>query len=244
MVEKIVFILVVFLSNIIQCITGFAGTVLAMPVSIILVGYTTAKPILNILGVAASVGVVADNYKSVNKKEFFKIISIMLIGIFIGFYLTDYFINSQEFLYKVLGVIVIFFALINTFKFIKGESSQKELPNWISIILLIVSGLVHGMFVCGGPLLVSYASIKLKDTDEFRGTLSAVWIVLNSIIAFYDYRAGYFNSQNIILTVIGLATLLGAINIGNKIAKKISKKTFLVITYVLMLISGVSLLIK
>ena len=50
MVRNILFFVVVFLTNIIQCVTGFAGTVLAMPFSVLLVGYDTARPILNALG--------------------------------------------------------------------------------------------------------------------------------------------------------------------------------------------------
>ncbi len=50
MAKKILFLLVVFFTNIIQGITGFAGTMLAMPPSVMLVGFDTAKPILNALG--------------------------------------------------------------------------------------------------------------------------------------------------------------------------------------------------
>lgn len=49
------FFLIIFLTNIIQGITGFAGTILAMPPSLMLVGYNTAKPILNVLGLLSGV---------------------------------------------------------------------------------------------------------------------------------------------------------------------------------------------
>ena len=55
--QGILFLVVVFLSNVIQCVTGFAGTVLAMPFSVILIGDSAAKAILNVLGAAASIGV-------------------------------------------------------------------------------------------------------------------------------------------------------------------------------------------
>ena len=54
--KDILFLLVVFVSNVIQSITGFAGTVLAMPFSIMLEGYSVAKPILNVLGIVVSIG--------------------------------------------------------------------------------------------------------------------------------------------------------------------------------------------
>ncbi len=58
MLQKILFFIVILISNIVQCITGFAGTVLAMPFSILLVGYDVAKPILNIVAIAVSVIIV------------------------------------------------------------------------------------------------------------------------------------------------------------------------------------------
>ena len=72
MAKKILFLLVVFFTNIIQGITGFAGTMLAMPPSVMLVGFDTAKPILNALGLLSGIYIVAANRKSVNKKEFLK----------------------------------------------------------------------------------------------------------------------------------------------------------------------------
>ena len=49
--NTVLFYIIIFLTNVIQGITGFAGTILAMPPSLILVGYDVAKPILNVLGI-------------------------------------------------------------------------------------------------------------------------------------------------------------------------------------------------
>ena len=243
MISKIVFEIIVFLSNVIQCITGFAGTVLAMPFSVMLVGYETAKPILNILGIAASIGVLAAERKSVNKKELLKIIAVMFVGIIAGMYIVSFFTGNPSVLYKILGAIVIIFALVNGIKFLMKKES-RELNGVFSCLILIAAGVVHGMFVCGGPLLVTYASMRLKDTKEFRATLSAVWIVLNTVILFGDVRGGYFDGEVLTLTAVSLVVLIGAVLLGNLISKKLSKNVFLSLTYILMLISGASLMVK
>ncbi len=243
MVKNILFLLVVFLTNIIQCITGFAGTVLAMPFSVMLVGYDVAKPVLNLLGLAASVYVVATCFKHINKKELGKMTGIMLVGMAAGIWLKRFFTGNPSLLYKTLGVIVIAFALMNAVKFFRNKD-DKELPEPVSVILLILSGVVHGMFVCGGPLLVTYASGKMRDKDEFRGTLSAVWILLNGILFAADIYEGYFIPSTVRLTAISVVILAGALVIGSFISKKMSRKVFLILTYILMLISGASLLIK
>lgn len=242
-VKSILFLLTVFLANIIQCITGFAGTVLAMPPSIMLVGYETAKPILNVLGIVASLGVVGTNFKSINKKEFIKITLVMLVGIVCGIFISDNFSLYADILYKALGVTVIVFAIMNWVKAF-GKKQDENKSSFALTVLLILSGLIHGIFVCGGPLLVTYASSKLKDTNEFRATLSAVWIVLNGIIFVFDINNGYFIAPTVKLLLISIAVLTVTIVLGNIICRKLSKNSFLIITYILMIISGISLLVK
>ena len=247
--KDILFLIVVFISNIIQSITGFAGTVLAMPFSIMLIGYNTAKPILNVLSIVISLGVIGTNHKYLNKKEFFKIIGIMMVGMVGGYFITRQFHVSAGLLYKLLGVIVIVFMLIGVFnsyseKYRKKKKETNAKTDILAYIVLVAAGVVHGMFVCGGPLLVVYASEKMKGREEFRVTVSAVWAVLNTIILFSDIRAGYFNPKLLVLTGICVALLFGALWVGNIIFRHINKKWFMIITYVLMGISGLSLLLK
>ena len=248
-IKNILFFIVVFISNVIQCITGFAGTVLAMPFSIILVGFDTAKTILNILGLVASVGVLLMNRKSFNKKEFLRITGIMIIGMVIGFAVVKSFTVRAGILYKILGVTVLAFTVmgcVNAFKKKTAENRivREKKPSLFSYCVLTASGIVHGMFVCGGPLLIVYAGERLKDKDEFRATVSAVWIVLNSINLLTDIKNGNFNTEIMPLLIISIIILFAAVIVGNKIAEKMNKKTFMIITYILMGISALSLIVK
>ena len=237
------FLVVVFLSNIIQCVTGFAGTVLAMPFSVMLVGLDTARPILNVMGIAASVGVIAKYHKSIDKKEFFTILGVTLPGMLAGAFLKNRLVDYGSLLFKLLGALVILFALMNLAAFLlKKDFAEKSRA--LGYAFLIAGGVTHGLFVCGGPLIVSYASVKLKDNNAFRATLSAVWIVLNTILMVTDAATGSFNKDILLLTAVCLAVLVGAILLGNRIASKMSRKAFLLLTYALMVISGVSLLVK
>lgn len=214
-----------------------------MPFSVMTVGYEVAKPILNVLGIAASVYIVIKDYRSVNKKEFLKIIAVMAVGITAGFFLKNLIGTEGTLLYRILGVIVILFAIINAYRFYTKKEDSK-LPKSVSLGILAASGIVHGMFVCGGPLLVTYLGGIIKDKTEFRATVSAVWIVLNSLIMITDITEGYFDLHLIYMLLISLAVLAAAMAVGNLIYKKMSKSVFLQLTYLLMLISGVSLLLK
>lgn len=244
MTKKIFFLIIVFLTNIIQGITGFAGTMLAMPPSVMLVGFDTAKPILNALGLLSGIYIVAANRKNVNKKEFLKIVAVMSVGMIAGFALRRVLSGRERVLYILLGAVVIFTALSGIYKSFLRKGGEHGHGKAMSALLLTAAGVTHGMFVCGGPLLVSYMTGKVSDKQEFRATLSACWIVLNGIILADDIRTGLWSRELILLFCISAVILFAAMFIGSLLCKKMSRGLFMKITYVLLIVSGALLFIK
>lgn len=234
--KEFVFLIVLFFANVIQAITGFAGTVLAMPPSIFLLGMNDAKVVLNIMALISGFLIAVSGFKKIQWKELLKMIVFMLAGMAGGVAICT-FVESNSLLLRIYGIIIVLIALKNIF--IKKE---LDLPKWALIIVLLLAGIVHGMFVSGGALLVIYAVQVIKDKEEFRATVAPVWVVLNSILMVTQITQGQFNSGNIRLIIVSIIPLLAATWLGTKIARKVSQKMFLYITYVLLLISGCSLI--
>lgn len=236
-VKDILFLIIVFLTNIIQGITGFAGTVLAMPAGIFLQGIDTAKFVLNILGILASIYIVAISYKEIAWKEFFKIILFMMIGLGIGIYLFS--ILELAFLLKIYSIFIILIAA-------KGMLIKKEykLQEIVLVGIIILSGVIHGMFVSGGPLIMIYIMKKIKEKTAFRATIASIWIVLNTILAFSHYSQSLFTPDNLKVLGLSIIPLVGGMVVGNKLHHKMNQESFLKLSYVLLLISGIALLFK
>ena len=236
MINDWLFLLIIFLTNIVQGITGFAGTVLAMPPGILLQGIDVSKSILNVLGLLASIWIVIISYKFLNKKEFIKIMLLMFIGLVIGDYI--YSIIPTPILLKVYAIFIILIA-------IKGLVIRKEknINEWILILILIFAGIIHGMFVSGGPLLIIYATKKFKEKSEFRSTVSSVWIILNSYLVYIHYSLGLFTFETSYKLLLSLIPFTFGMIIGNIFHKKMSQQFFLILTYILLIISGIILLI-
>lgn len=233
--NEILFLIIVFLTNIIQVITGFAGTMLAMPVSMLLIGVDEAKAILNILGLLASIWIVTKNFRYINKKEFLKITGIMLVGIFIGIKIFD--ILRTDSLLQIYAIVIIAIALKSMFVI-----QKFKLPEVVMLLIIVLAGIIHGMFISGGSLLVIYAAKKFDNKSEFRATLSAVWVVLNLYLILIHINQGLMNTEVFTLTLYSVLPLIGGIVLGNMIHKKLDQQTFLNITYVLLLVSGFLLL--
>lgn len=272
MAKELLFFLVILVSNIIQGITGFAGTLLAMPFSLKLVGYDTAVPVLNALGIVSGVYVLIGNYKSVDWKEMRRVVVVMGISILAGLGIKQAFAGNMQILYYVLGVIILVIsgkgfynlfwlepALASENEYaaeVRGRVSRNrnfhEMPHnrYISrrrvalFLILILAGLVHGIFVCGGPILIAYLAKRVRSAAAFRATISTVWIFLNGIIFLSQLLQGMWSVPLVKTQIIAIPFLLGGMVIGGILYKHISQRAFMILTYVLLTVSGVTLFFK
>lgn len=233
---NIIFLLVLFSANVIQAITGFAGTVLAMPPSILLIGMEEAKVVLNAMAWISGLLIAVQNYKYINFKELFKMIILMFVGMVIG--MKIYATLPVSGLLVFYGILVMAIGLNNLI-----NKKKFNLNQGVLIGVLLVAGMIHGMFVSGGALLVIYATAVLKDKNEFRATIAPIWVVLNTVMMMEYAYHDRVTSHSLYLIGISILPLFLAIWIGNKLQKKVSQKTFLKLTYILLILSGLSIII-
>lgn len=233
----IIFFIVLFVANVIQAITGFAGTLLAMPVSMLLLGVNKAKVILNIMGFLSCLCIALKERKYIRYSILGKIILFMGIGMAVGVLLFENI--SLDFLLLLYGILIIAIACKNIFG---SRKKKKVVKKSLMTVSLLAAGVIHGMFVSGGALLVIYATSVLKEKKTFRATIAAVWVILNGGLMVSDYIHNCITGEVIKIIVLGIVPLFVAIAIGNKIHDQINQKIFLTITYILLLISGLSII--
>lgn len=250
--NQILFYIVILLTNIIHGITGFAGTILAMPPSLMLVGYDIAKPILNVLAIFSGVYVFVGNYKKIAWKELAKIVVVMALGIFGAVFIKGLFVGKEHLLYKLLGLLVIGLSVQGFYKLVHKPDAKTEPPaeeqeskgNVGTYALLVLAGIIHGLFVSGGPLLTGYMTRRIKDKTVFRATISTVWVFLNTLVFLEDVQAGLWVPSTVKMLAISVPFLLAGMFIGSKLVARMSQLVFMKLTYILLFISGLSLLVK
>lgn len=236
MLNELLFQIVLFLSNTMQTITGFAGTMLAMPFSIRLVGVEQAKAVLNIFTMMACSVIAVQNRKHVNWRVLARMVGGMAVGMAAGVWLFER---------LPLAILLRFYAVLVILVAVKKMFWKKEivLPKAAMVLVLAAAGIIHGMFLSGGALLVIYAVSVLKDKNEFRATMAPVWVILNALLIVSHYRAGYYTAECVKSIGMSIVPLVLSIIAGNFLYRKINQQQFLKITYVLLIISGASLLV-
>lgn len=235
--KDVLFVCVLFVANVIQSITGFAGTVLAMPPSMLLLGMEDAKVILNAMALLSGLMIAGMSFQHINRRELLKICALMAVGMAAGVQICQV-VASEQVLLTVYGVLIILVAGKNLL-----WHRQRELPRGVQMGILVLAGVIHGMFVSGGALLVVYATQVLKDKESFRATLAPVWVVLNSILLLTQVQQGDLTGGNVRLILISVIPLLAATWLGKKLVKLVPQTVFLRLTYGLLLISGLSLVV-
>jgi uncharacterized membrane protein YfcA len=156
-------------------------------------------------------------------------------------------LNDAGVLYLLLGIIVLAISikgLLGLYLEYTGRSLSFNRNGAFQNLVLVISGIVHGMYVCGGPFLIAYLAQRIDRKEEFRATISTVWIFLNGIIFVSQIVNGMWNSNNLRIQFISIPPLIIGMFIGSVLSKRMSQRFFMVLTYVLLFVAGASLFFK
>ena len=225
------FLAAFFFAYTVQAITGFAGNIFAMPVGTHMLGLGSSVAVLNAMGFFACGLVAVTNRRSINWREVARMVLGMLPFLLVGIWLDT--VLPLQVLLRVYGVVIMLVGLRSLL-----SKRQRFLPKWALAVVIALAGLVQGMFVSGGALLVIYAVQRLRDKQEFRVTLSAVWSILNLLYAVIAAVQGHFTGDVLFAVALCVPLAVLATALGNRLQKKISQERFLKLVYVLLLAVG------
>lgn len=235
---------VVLITHALEAITGFGCTVIAVPFVTALLGMKQGIMIVTILAWLLALYIIATNFKYIQFKKTLLILALMIPTLPVGMYIFRY--VDPVLFKKGLAVFIIFVSILNLYKLLKSkeqETTKKELnkkDKTTSVIALLVGGIVHGAISSGGPLVVIYATKALKDKKEFRATLCSVWFTLNTIIiGSYFFNNPGFSFTTFTNTLTQLPFLLCGIIVGEIVHNKVNARTFSIIVFALLLLTGI-----
>ncbi len=247
-IKDLIVFIILFGANLLQAITGFAGTLISMPPTIKLIGVGEAKALLNAIAQISSLMIVCTGFKHINWKEFTRMFICMIIGMAAGIKIFEIFpLHQLLILYGIMIIAIaikkLLFSRTNTDKASYNSKTSSEhgstsISKLFMLIILLTAGIIHGMFVSGGALLVVYAAAVLKDKEEFRATIAMIWLTTGCYMTGTQIMLGNFNTHVIMLLIVGIVPVFAGTLIGTKLVKKIPQEIFMKLTYILLLLSG------
>ena len=242
--------LVIFCSHLLEGITGFGCTVIALPFLSAVINIKTAVPIFCITGWLMAFYIVIRSYKHIQWKEFLFIALHAAVGMPLGMLLFDRL--PAEGLCIILALFMISVGGRGAKKTINEnkhpDPAAAPVPvkkNLFMRLILLGCGIIQGSLGSGGPLAVIYTTQALQDKTQFRATLSMLWLVMNTWrLIDWTCRGSVWNHEIGKYTLIALPFAILGILTGDCLHHKVNVFVFRLCVYAVLTISGVLMLIK
>lgn len=235
-------LIIIFLSSIIQGITGFGFALLAVPLLTIFIlpgesqplfTVEQAIPILICYGLLTSLFIILKSHRHIKLKEIWVMILFGIIGIPIGYFILE--AVDPDLLKLIAGFIIIIAAIV----LMKGYVIKLKSYSLTSMIAGFLSGLLNGSLSMSGPPIVLFLSNQNVEKEYFRANITVYGIITNIIaIAIFAFN----RKMNLhVLAYAGILTpalIIGVLS-GIIISVKVNEKLFKKLTLLLLIATGV-----
>ncbi len=234
----LLFIFLALIAEILGTVGGFGSSVFFIPIAAFFLDFHSVLGITALFHVSSNLTKIAMFRKGFDKKLVFYLGIPAIIFVLIGAYLSKFIISEKLEIW--LAIFLIITSLIFLiFKTISIVPSRKN-----SIIGGVVSGGIAGLVGTGGAIRgLTLTSFKLKP-EIFIATSAIIDLGVDSGRGIVYWFNGYVHSHDLyIIPFLVIASIFGTY-IGKKLLTKISEAKFRTIVLVLILITGISTIVK
>ena len=221
-------------------LAGFGSTVLILSIASLFMPVPELLSPIIVLNVATIIGLVV-----VHRREFdFPLVKAIVFPRFllmfpVGFAL--YQALKPDFLRLLLALIVIAISLHSLYL---ARFRPQVTRGPASVFWLYLAGLVHGLFVTGGPFLVYYTSRLNLTKEKFRINLLFIWLALDFVLLIGYAAFGQVSVSQLLLAAKLLPAALIGLVIGDFFQHRIPQSKFLLFIDGLLLLLGGLLLTR
>lgn len=232
---------VILLTHFIGAITAYGSTLMALPLLVwVLNDLPTTVFTLLVIGTVQAVQIFAYTRYEVDYAQWRRFLLYTGGALPIGFLAAG--VLPQRILLTSLALVLVMSGLS---RLQSGRGGQEKTPpSWLLNVLLVVGGIIHGVFASGGATLVVVGQYALPVKQTFRATLSLVWIVLNGVMIIAVLGRGQIGAEAGVLLLLGLPLVFLANIGGERVARRLPQQQFARLVAVLLVLAGIVLLAR
>ncbi len=237
--ELLIFGSVVFFSSaLLQGLSGFGFSILAIPLISFIMPPQTSVPILLIYSIIINIVVLSSSRKSVNLKKIWLLLAGAMLAVPLG---TRLLIILPEFVIRVfIGILILIFGILLLIGFrIKFTRSRV-----IMLPIGFISGILGACISISGPPIIIYFANQQTEKQEFRGNLAIYFFLLNLITVPVFFLNGLLTEQVVKFSLLYSPALLLGVVAGSLLSHKIKDNHFRQITLYLLIIMGITTLLS
>ncbi len=232
------FSVIAFIASIayaIESIFGFGGTIIFLGISGLFYDFNSLLKLAMIVALASGLAVLIQSYKHLSWKHLMQILIYTIPGAIFGTYLITFF--SSDLLIKFFALILIIYGCFNLF------FPNLIIPNYLKRGLLILGGIIQGIYTIGGPFVLMGYKDNFSSKQELRSTMAGYFFTINSIRAIFFMMLGE-SYVDIIFSYYPIAILvMVSVWLGYFIHKKIPEILFRKLIIIAITLIGVLILL-
>lgn len=224
-----------------EAVAGFGGTVLALALGGQLVPIEQLLPALLPVNLILSAVLVARHSDAVDWRLLLRrVLPAVALGMPAGLVMYRYAGPALE---PMFAGVVIGLAGLEAGR-LAARREVRTLSPVLGTGLLVISGVVHGAYGTGGPLLVFVAGNDVVDKRALRATLAVLWIALNLVLAAAFVVERRIDSASLATSLILLPAVALALAGGEWLFTRVPERPFRVLVAGLLGVAGVLLLLR
>jgi uncharacterized protein len=240
-ISLILVALVLVVAHSVETILGFGATVIALALGLFILPLNVLFPALVIVGILQSTWLVLIWRNNIRWRLLMvNILPFAVAGTIIGIIVRDS-VNTTILLVLLYSFILVASA-IEVIALYRAKGVSNPLPHHLAIPVLVGGGIFHGLIGAGGPMLVYYAGREIPKPEEFRATLSMLWLVLFAGMLIVMVISNQVSVLSLTLTVIVLPGFIAGVAIGSLI--KLEALGFKTLTWSVLFIIGLVQLVR
>jgi uncharacterized membrane protein YfcA len=228
--------LVFFAAHLLSAITGFGANVVGVPLLALVVGIDSGKQSLVVLGLLLYVYVVARHHGKIDWPHLRAMVLIAGVGSVVGLMIVHFLPHRAS------NVLLAVFVIGVGIRGLLNLAPNYKAPMWLSRIMLMVGGIVHGALTTGGPLIVIYARRVLPHKSIFRSTLAVMWLVLGTELVVGWTVTHSWAATTGWVTLIGLPFLVLGTVVGEWLHHRVDERHFRTLVNMTLIATGSVLL--
>lgn len=230
-----VLIIIVLVASLLQTSTGYGFSIVGTPFLLLIYPAHMAIQINIILSICLSAFMIFKIRKEIDKSLLVRLIKGSVMGLIFGIFI--YLFLDIQLLKMTVGALILFLTILLILKLTINRTQNKD------FITGGISGLLTTSIGVPGPPLLLYFSGSGIDKTTLRSTTLAYYLFVYFVSLVMQISFGGTSKETWIFSLIAIPPLFAGIMLGQLFFKWISQKVFRIITYIILMFTGVYLLV-
>lgn len=235
--------LIVAAALLVEAALGFGSSVIVATLGAQLGPLDRVMPAFITENLALSAWVTATARRHVDRALLARtVLPLVAVGLALGFALGD--AADRPLARVAFGAGVALLASLELRRALRPPAVEPPPSRALSAAMLLLGGVVHGVFSAGGPLVVWVVARRLGDKRAFRATLSALWLILNTALVARWLAVGAWTAQTARAALLLVPSLVLGSLLGARLFRALPQRAFRVVASAVMGAAGLSLMVR